>query len=297
MDRTELSEMLKANRPNLTENSLKSYTSTLWNLNKKLFETDKINLEDLNNTEKVLEYLETKPIASFRANLSALINLTENPIYKALLMKKTKEYEDEKGKNEMNEKQQEQSISQDEILTKYKELETSAKNLYKKKDKITRDDKQLIQNYIIMSLMSGIHMPPRRLLDFTEMKINNIDKAKDNWIDFKKKKIYYNVFKNSKTVGQQIEELPKTLGTILKKWIKINTTDYMLFNVDGNKLSNVTLHDRVKNITGTNNNAFRHSFVSDKYQPLIDIKNNLKEDMGKMGSSVKVMNYYLQKKE
>ncbi len=296
MDRTELSEMLKIKRPNLTENSLKSYTSTLWNLNKKVFDKDKINLEDLNNTEKVLEFLETKPIASYRSNLSALINITENALYKELLMDKTKEYEDEKGKNEMNEKQKEQSISQDEIMIKYKELETASKKLYKKKDTMTKADKQSIQNYIIMSLMSGIYMPPRRLLDFTEMKINNIDKAKDNWIDFKKKKIYYNVFKNSGTIGQQVEELPKPLATILKKWIKINTTDYMLFNGDGNKLSNVTLHDRVKNITGTNNNAFRHSFVSDKYQPLIDLNHGLEKDMKKMGSSSGMMNHYLQKK-
>lgn len=295
MDRTELSGMLKANRPNLTENSIKSYTSTLWNLNKNLFGKDKIHVEDLNNTEKILKYLEEKPITSFRANLSALINITENQIYKELLMKKTKEYVDEKEKNEMNEKQQVQSISQDEILTKYKELESASKKLYKKKDSMTRNDKQIIQNYIIMSLMSGIYMPPRRLLDFSEMKINNIDPANDNWIDFKKKKIYYNVFKNSKTIGQQVEDLPKELGVILKKWIKINTTDYMLFNVDGNKLSNVTLYDRVKNITGTNNNAFRHSFVSEKYQPLIELNKNLKEDMGKMSSSKSAVNYYLQK--
>lgn len=295
MDRAELTELLKNNKPNLTENSLKSYVSTLWNLNKKVFNKDSVHLDDLNNTEKVLEYLETKPITSYRAALSSLINITENEIYKELLMSKSKEYEGEKAKNEMNDKQKETSMTQEEIKARHKYLETEAKKLYKKTP-ISRDDKQAIQNYVIMSLMSGIFMPPRRLLDFTEMKIKNIDMANDNWIDFKKKKIHYNVFKNSAKVGEQVEDLPKPLATILKKWIKINTSDYMLFNIDGNKLSSTTLFDRVKKATGTNNNALRHSFVSEKYQPLIEMNNNVKSDMTKMGSSTAVLNHYLQKK-
>jgi integrase len=296
MERAELTETLKNNRPNLTANSLKSYTSMLWNLNKNLFEKEKVSLEDLNKTEKVLEYLQTKPISTYRTTLSALVALTENDIYKEMLLKKNKEYNEEKDKNEMNEKQKEASVSQEEIDVKYIELAEIARKLYKKKDKITRDDKQEIQNHIIMALMSGVFMPPRRLLDFTEMKIKNIDKEKDNWIDFKKKKIHYNVFKNSARMGEQIEELPDPLAKVLKRWIKINTTDYMLFNVDGKKLSNVSLYDRVKKITGTTNNAFRHSFISEKYQPLIDMKQNIKTDMTSMGSSADVLNHYLQKK-
>jgi integrase len=296
MERAELTETLKNNRPNLTANSLKSYTSMLWNLNKNLFEKEKVSLEDLNETEKVLEYLQTKPISTYRTTLSALVALTENDIYKEMLLKKNKEYNEEKDKNEMNEKQKEASVSQEEIDVKYIELAEIARKLYKKKDKITRDDKQEIQNHIIMALMSGVFMPPRRLLDFTEMKIKNIDKEKDNWIDFKKKKIHYNVFKNSARMGEQVEELPDPLAKVLKRWIKINATDYMLFNVDGKKLSNVTLHDRVKKITGTNNNAFRHSFISEKYQPIIEMKQNIKKDMASMGASADVLNHYLQKK-
>ena len=31
--------------------------------------------------------------------------------------------------------------------------------------------------------MSGIYIPPRRSLDWTEFKIKNIDKAEDNYLD------------------------------------------------------------------------------------------------------------------
>ena len=72
--------------------------------------------------------------------------------------------------------------------------------------------------------------------------------------------------------------------------------ELLRFNIDGNKLTSTTLFDRVKKVTGTNNNAFRHSFVSDKYQPLIEMKNNVKNDMTKIGSSSAVLNHYLQKK-
>lgn len=296
MERAELTESLKLKRPNLTANSLKSYTSMLWNLNKSLFDKEQLFLEDYADTEKVLEYLQTKPISTYRTILSSLVVLTENDVYRQMLLKKNKEYSDEKDKNEMNDKQKDANMTQEEITIKYVETAEEARKLYRKKDQITREDKQIIQNQIIMALMSGIFMPPRRLIDFTEMKIRNIDKEKDNWIDFKKKEIHYNIFKNSARVGEQVEPLPDVLGKVLKKWIKINTSDYMLFNVEGKKLSNVTLFDRVKKITGTSNNAFRHSFISEKYQPLIEMKGNIKTDLTAMGSSPEVLNHYLQKK-
>ena len=292
MNRVELTKFLKEKRPKLTENSLKSYTSLLWTLNKNLFDEDKLNIEDLEDTEKVIDYIKTKPLSSYKTILAALYVLTDIEIYRELMMDKIKEYKDDKDKNEMNEKQKKEYMTQEEILTKYKELEEVAKKLYKKrKDKRTDEDKQKIQEYIIMALMSGIFMQPRRLLDFTEIKINNIDKEKDNWIDFKKKKMHYNVYKNSGTKGEDIIDLPDELAKILKKWIRINNNDYLLVNTEGNKLSNVTLHSRLKNITGTGGNMFRHSFLTEKYQGVLELKDNMK----KMGSSIANINAYIQK--
>jgi integrase len=291
MNRVELTKFLKEKRPKLTENSLKSYTSLLWTLNKNLFDEDKLNIEDLEDTEKVIDYIKTKPLSSYKTILAALYVLTDIEIYRELMMDKIKEYKDDKDKNEMNEKQKKEYMTQEEILTKYKELEEVAKKLYKKrKDKRTDEDKQKIQEYIIMALMSGIFMQPRRLLDFTEIKINNIDKEKDNWIDFKKKKMHYNVYKNSGTKGEDIIDLPDELAKILKKWIRINNNDYLLVNTEGNKLSNVTLHSRLKNITGTGGNMFRHSFLTEKYQGVLELKDNMK----KMGSSIANINAYIQ---
>lgn len=293
MERVELTKFLKDKRPNLTDNSLKSYTSLLWTLNKNLFDEDKLNMEDLEDTKKVIDYIKTKPLSSYKTILAALYVLTENEVYRELMLDKIKEYKDDKDKNEMNEKQKKEYMTQDAILAKYKELEERAIKLYKKrKDKRTDEDKQKIQDYIIMALMSGIFMQPRRLLDFTELKINNIDKEKDNWIDFKKKKMHYNVYKNSGTKGEDVIELPNDLSKILKKWIRLNSgNEYLLVNTEGNKLSNVTLHSRLKNITGTGGNMFRHSFLTEKFQDVLELKDNMK----KMGSSIANINSYIQK--
>lgn len=295
MDRTELTALIKKKRPSLTDGSVKSYESMIYNLNKKLFQKDVVDLDDLKDVEKVVDFLKDKPKSSVKTILSALYILTGVDNYRNVMMEASQEYSKEKEKNEMNEKQVNAQISKNELAEKYKELEGSAKLLFKKKSGHSLSELQTLQNYIILGLVSGIYMPPRRLLDFTEMKIKDISEETDNWIDFKKKQIHYNKYKGSGQKGRQSEPLPTALATILKKWIKLNPTNYMLFNIENNKLSPVTLYDRIKKITGTTNNAIRHSFISEKYQPLIDMKASIKKDMSSMGSSTNVLNDYLQK--
>lgn len=295
MDRTELTAIIKKKRPSLTDGSVKSYESMIYNLNKKLFQKDVVDLDDLKDVEKVVDFLKDKPKSSVKTILSALYILTGVDNYRNVMMEASQEYSKEKEKNEMNEKQVNAQISKNELVEKYKELEGSTKLLFKKKSGHSLSELQTLQNYIILGLVSGIYMPPRRLLDFTEMKIKDISEETDNWIDFKKKLIHYNKYKGSGQKGRQSEPLPTALATILKKWIKLNPTNYMLFNIDNNKLSPVTLYDRIKKITGTTNNAIRHSFISEKYQPLIQMKASIKKDMSSMGSSTNVLNDYLQK--
>ena len=52
-----------------------------------------------------------------------------------------------------------------------------------KKSKLNMTDLQTIQQYIILCLLSGIFIAPRRSLDYTEFKISNIDKDTDNYLD------------------------------------------------------------------------------------------------------------------
>ena len=156
-------------------------------------------------------------------------------------------------------------------------------------------DLQEIQNYIILSLLGGVYVPPRRSKDYTNFKIKNVDKEKDNYID--KNEFVFNAYKTAKTYGQQRLEIPKELKTVLNKWIKVNPTDYLLFDSSLNALSNVKLNQRLNKLFGkkVGVNQMRKTFLSDKYGDLITTKNELAKDMKDMGSSTLQENIYIKK--
>ena len=83
-------------------------------------------------------------------------------------------------------------VSQPELDKIYKDLKAQANALFKKSE-LSKSDLQTIQNYVILSLYTLI--PPRRSLDYTEMKINNIDKKQSNYINGKK--FIFNTYKTS----------------------------------------------------------------------------------------------------
>ena len=88
-----------------------------------------------------------------------------------------------------------------------------------------------MMEFLLMSFLSGILLPPRRSLDFSELKIRNFDVKTDNYC--KSGKFYFDKYKTSRT----IVDLPKELNTIIKKWIKINTKDFMIYSTNGKQLS------------------------------------------------------------
>jgi hypothetical protein len=144
-----------------------------------------------------------------------------------------------------SETQKENWVNGNDIGEIYSELKRDAEAIYKKKNP-TSSDLQQIQNYIIMSLLGGVYIPPRRSKDFVDFKIKNIEKEKDNYMD--KNKLVFNSYKTAKTYGQQVVDIPKELKSILTKWIKLNPTEHLLFDVNMNKLSSVKLNQRLNKI-------------------------------------------------
>jgi len=136
-------------------------------------------------------------------------------------------------------------------------------------------------------------LPPRRAMDYSEMKIKNIDKTKDNYI--KGNNLVFNIYKTSKQKGQQILAIPKELKSILNKWVKINDTEYLLFDNKMNKLTSVKINQRFKKLLGKNYsvNMFRKLFLSDKYSDTMEQMKDLEKDMEKMGSSKSQVNHYV----
>ncbi len=88
-----------------------------------------------------------------------------------------------------------------------------------------------------------MHIKPRKSKDYVDFKIKNIDEANDNYTE--KDKMFFNSITQQE---REIVEVPKPLQSILKKWIAINPTEYLLFDTNKNKLSSVKLNQRLNKI-------------------------------------------------
>lgn len=289
-----IKEILKENRPNLSEKTLYSYSSTLSSLYKKVFGSNDVEVEKFDtDIDKVIAELENKPASSRRSVYAMLYVLTNNNKYQKEMMDDIKSYTEDTQQQEMSEKQKDNFQSQDDIKMKIAELKANADLIYKKAKK-TPKDLQEIQQYILLCLTSGVYIVPRRSLDWCEMKLKNVT-DKDNQIE--KNYFIFNTYKGSSKKGVQKLMIPKELQAILKKWLAINETDYLLHDVNGNKLTSVKLNQRMNKIFESKSsvNTMRHSYLSSKFQSTIKENNDLAKTMNDMGSSASQQSIYVQK--
>jgi hypothetical protein len=286
-----LKDVLKQKRPNLSDKSINTYASVLKTIMKNL-EFD--NVKQLDNDKKVLEYLKEMKPNTRKTRLSALFVLTENEAYKKHMLEDVNAYNNSMKSQVKNDKEIENWITKDELFEIYNVLKKDTNVLFRKKNK-TMTDLQDIQSFVMLSLF--VLLPPRRALDYSEMKIKNIDKKSDNYI--KGNNLVFNIYKTSKQKGQQILAVNKELKSILNKWVKINTTDYLLFDNKGNKLTSVKINQRFKKLFGKSFsvNMFRKLYLSDKYSNTMTEMKNLEKDMEKMGSSKSQVNHYVKTDE
>lgn len=273
---------LKERRPTLSPSSLNTYSSVLRSLHNKVFGGE-IDAKNFDKVEKILEFLKDKPANARKSVLSALVVATDNDKYRKLMLQDVADYNNEIKKQVKTPEQQENWLQPEELNSMFEQLKRSA-NLIYKKDKLTNQDLQILQNFVLVSLFKLI--PPRRSKDYTEFKIKNISKDSDNYID--KNQLVFNTYKTAKTYGQQRVDLPKELKTILNKWMKVNPTEYLLFDTNMNKLTNVKLNQRFNKIFGGKKsvNALRHSFLTDKYADDMKKQKEMAETMQEMGTSM-----------
>jgi hypothetical protein len=289
---SELTKFIKDKRPTLSEGSLKTYTSILKSLHKKIWGGE-IKVKDFDDSKKVLEFLKELPANKRKTLLSALVVITDDASYRKQMMEDVSDYNKEINKQEKTESQKESWISTEEVKSIYDILKKNADLLYKKSSH-TPSELQQIQNFIILALMSGVFIPPRRSLDYCEFKIKNINKELDNYLD--KNKLVFNRYKTAKTYGQQSVDIPVQLRNILTKWSKINPSEYLLIDTNGNKLNSVKLNQRFNSIFGGKKiatNQMRHTFLTDKYAETSKKQKALETDLTEMGTSNNVAKNYI----
>jgi len=275
-----LKEQLKTKRPSLSDNSLTTYASILKNVYKNVFNSDDIDIEKFNETDKILEVIKSIEPKKRKIILSALMIITndkkkfkdisieiptkvEDPIFDAghnasptsVMIEELEEKEPEPTPEEPQPTPEPDTSFQAYIKEVYDNLKNDAELVYKKKT-LSTADYQLIQSFIIVSLLGGMFIKPRKSKDYVDFKIKNIDETNDNHIQ--KDKLIFN------TAEKEIVEIPKPLQSILKKWISINPTEYLLFDTNKNKLSSVKLNQRLNKIFNNKKvsiNALIQSFI------------------------------------
>jgi hypothetical protein len=282
-------EVLKEKRSTLSDGSLKTYNSLLRTIYKNCFKDDKEPVVSKFESEKdiILAFLNSKPFNVRKTLLSALVCIAPDvKEYKAEMLTNIKEYNDEINKQEQTESQKESNITGQQIKDILYNLKQETDFIYKKKY-INDADIQRLQDYILVCLLGGQYIVPRRALDYTEFKIKNVNKEVDNYME--KNKMFFNKYKTAKYYGCQNLEIPIQLKNILLKYISAipDKIDYLLFGLNGNKLSAVTLNQKLNRIFDgkVSINALRHSYLTEKYADVMKKTKKMNAELTQMGSS------------
>jgi integrase len=257
----------------------------LSSLSTKLEGVDSVKALSKSKTKIMAEILKMKSTQSQKTLLSALYILTGNEDYKEKMMVYI---------NETNKKYRQQKVN-----TNLKETYLTKTELQEVYDRVSKRVKQVPSienyvNYLIVSLMSGLFIAPRRL-EYAKVKIKNFDTKTDNYLDIKKKVIGFNVYKTYKTYGFQLIELPKEVVPTLKRFLKINETDHLLIKNNGKPLSASDLSKRIGTIFGDEKmgvDVLRSMYVSRMYKNVPELV-KLEKVANEMGHSVgAAMTYY-----
>ena len=289
----------KSKEKELSSNSLKTYGSIIKNLYKEIFKNKgelKPALFD-NKFKEVVKYLEDYPINRRRNLYTALYSYTNNETYQKLMTSDVKDYMEIMKTQDKSEQQEKNWIEFDEIKTKLKELKQYADELYtlKPDGNFTMGELQIIQNFILLLLSSGIYFPTRRSKDWFDFKIKQIDLNEDNYLEGNK--LVFNSYKGSNLKGQQTVKINKMVKDSLEKWIKINPTNYILFDKNEKQLTAVHITQRLNRIFGkkVSTTMLRHIRTTHMFGGNIALIQEMDNEFKEMGSSIKMLPIYVKK--
>jgi integrase len=272
-----ISKRIRANREKISDSSIKTYASMLSSINKKL--GGEKDLEFFSkDTDKIINFIKEN-IASNQTQktlLSALYILTDLKEYKDFMLEICKKVNDNYKEQKMNDKQKEHRISFQEVQDKVNSLLSIIK---------TNPSLNSYELFLIAAFSSGAYAPPRRS-EFASVKIKNFDRRTDNY--FEKNKIVFNSFKTAKKYGSQIYTVPSPLVPIVKKYLKLNKTDYLFPKRNGDvSMTNVDYNRTLQKIFGKTISVdnLRSIYLSEKYKNIPNL-NDMQETATAMGHSI-----------
>lgn len=297
--KTVVRENLLKKRPNLSEKSLVSYSSTLVNLPKKLDDTPDNVKYFTDHSKQIIAFLKSKPARSRKSVLSPLVVLTDLDIYKKLMQSDIEQYDDLVKKQVKTEKEEKNWVGWEKILLKHEQLKILFNAGLKDVDNLNKKYFNSMNTYVLLSFF--VLFPPRRALDYSAMKYQNYDKEKDNYIDVKKKVMVFNQYKTFKKYGKQTFAVPKQLMRIVKQWIKVLSSMKSDYIIDTNNHSTLDITKLLLDIFKPKNvsvNLLRHSFLTHYYanQTGLPDLESMSELADKMSHGVIMAMTYIRKK-
>jgi hypothetical protein len=291
-----LKEELKRLKPDIADSSINTYNQILTGIHKKLNIDEPLTPEFfVKHNKAIIDFCSKLPnIHTRKTKLAALVVITNDDKatnYRELMLKDRDKNIIQQKKQQRNEKQKANWITQKEILEKYQDLEEATKYLWKR-TKLNNYEFQLLQDYVILSLYTLI--PPRRL-DYIYFKINCIDFKKDNYLE--KGFLHFNNYKTRNTYQKQVIKIPPKLNNILQKWIKINPYDYLLVTTNGTQLSPSRLTLKIQHILGkkTSVSILRSSYLSEKYAQIPPVAEMDKTAYSMGHGIIEQLNTYIKK--
>jgi integrase len=138
-----------------------------------------------------------------------------------------------------------------------------------------------------------VDLAPRRSQDYKSCKLEIMIPRKTIIINLGN---FIQCLKTAKRTGYKVIDVPKELNVILKKWVKINTNDYMLYSTNGNKLSSPQVTRILNKVFDKNvsSSMLRHIYLTNKYKD-IPALSKMEEVAADMGHSVKQAMEYIKR--
>jgi len=304
MEVKNLTEQIKKVKPNIKDNTIKTYEANLNKL-KQMFGSD--NYSFLKDIDKVMDKLDNKHFTTIRNYLNSIIilllALNSDDKYNKLL----KEYQDKRDElnaqyqdqgSKISDKQAPNFVPLKEVVDMINKMGQDLKGF--KKKELTAKDKMLLQVYLIYQI--HIRLPMRNDLAGMEAitkreynKLSEADKKAKNWLIVEKGKAFMslNKFKTSKKYEELRFDVPKDLEKLIRSYLKINGMGVMFKSSTGkalsrNQLSQILIKYSKKYIgKSIGTTMLRKIVLSDKF-------GELKKEQEKMaqitGHSVATMN-------
>lgn len=293
----------------ITKSTIKTYVSNIY----KIYKLNNLDNEEFEPEDFLYEYKkiiqsidDMKNITTKKTYIASILYILRpyedkrKKIYSDYLFKLKDIINEEKLNQNKNDKEIKNWIKPEELKTIYNNLKNNYELLLSDKT-IKNSDYQKLQDYIIISLY--FLQKPRRLKDYTELKYNNIDIKKDNYIDFKNKQFIFNDFKTKKKFINNKVDIENSLLNKLLLFIKLKknnkylNNEYILESNNNQKLSSVNLNYRLNNLLGDNIsvNMLRKSYLTDIYKDIPNLKDILKVQNDMANSFAEQLNTYVKK--